>query len=149
MSLGIFQTFHLLIYLKVILYLLFVQRKTNIFNIHDPIGLRYLFYLRVSLSPLRSHKNRHGFDDTPSDKCLCNHGIEDNNHLLSSCTLFAVQRVSLRASVVINLLKYNLNNMINNLQLHLYGHRTINFADNRIIILSTIAFIKDLSLIHI
>ena len=30
--------------------------KGSIFNIHDPIGLRYLFYLRVGLSPLRSHK---------------------------------------------------------------------------------------------
>ena len=35
--------------------------KKSIFNIHDPLGLRYLFHLRVGLSPLRSHKNRHGF----------------------------------------------------------------------------------------
>ena len=36
----------------------------SIFNIHDPTGLRYLFQLRVGLSPLRCHKRRHNFIDT-------------------------------------------------------------------------------------
>ena len=103
--------------------------KRSIFNIHDPIGLRYLFYLRVGLSPLRSHKNRHGFVDTLSDKCLCNHGIEDTNHFLFFCSFFTIERAT-RASVVKILQKYNLNTLINNLRLYLYGHRTINFADN-------------------
>ena len=55
--------------------------KKSIFNIHDPLGLRYLFHLRVGLSPIRSHKNRHGFADTPLDNCICNHGVEDQSHL--------------------------------------------------------------------
>ena len=117
--------------------------KKNIFNVHDPIGLRYLFYLRLSLSPLRSHKIRHGFDDNPSDKCLCNQGIEDSKHFLSSCKLFTIPRATLRASVVVIPQRYNLDNLINNLQLYLYGHRSIHFADNKIILLLTIAFIKD------
>ena len=117
--------------------------KRSTFNIHDPIGLRYLFYLTVGLSPLRSHNNCHGFVDTLSDKCLCKHGIDDTNHFLFSCSFFTIQSASLRASVVEILQKYNLNNSINNLRLYLYGHRTINFADNRKILLSTIAFIKD------
>ena len=141
MSLGISQTSHLLISLKVISYLSFVQRNF-VFNIHDPIGLRYLFYLRVNLSPLRSHKHRREFNDTLSDKCLCNHGIEDTNHFLFSCSFFAIQRTSLKASVA-KILQYNLNDLINNFRLYLYGHRTINLIDNRIILLSTIAFIKD------
>ena len=117
--------------------------KKNIFNIHDPIGLRYLFYLRVNLSRLRSHKHRHKFNDTPSDKCLCNHGIEGTNHFLFSCSIFAIQRTSLRASAAKILQKYNLDDLINNFRLYLYCHRTINLIDNRIILLSTIAFIKD------
>ena len=117
--------------------------KRSIFNRHDPLGLRYLFYLRVGLSPLRSHKNRRGFVDTLSDKCLCNHGIENTKHFLFSCSFFTIQRATLRASVVKILQKYNLNNLRNNLRLYLYGHRTISFADNRKILLSTIAFIKD------
>ena len=48
----------------------FLRPNANsIFGIHDPKGLRYIFQLRVSLSPLRSHKFRHNFDDTPSDIC--------------------------------------------------------------------------------
>ena len=43
----------------------------SIFGGHDPLGLRYLFQLRVSLSPLRSQKSRHNFIDTPSDICYC------------------------------------------------------------------------------
>ena len=36
----------------------------SIFGVHDPVGLRYLFQLRVRLSPLRSHKSHHNFIDT-------------------------------------------------------------------------------------
>ena len=86
--------------------------KISILNIHDPIGLQYLFYLRVGLSTLNNHKNRHGFVDTLSEKCLCNHGIEDTNHFLFPCSFFTIQRATLRASVVKILQKYNLNNSI-------------------------------------
>ena len=50
------------------------------FGIHDALGLRYLFHLRVNLSPLRSHKMRHNFSDKPSETCECNLGIEDIRH---------------------------------------------------------------------
>ena len=33
----------------------------SMFGVHDPLGLRYFFQFRVSLSPLRSHKSRHNF----------------------------------------------------------------------------------------
>ena len=46
------------------------------FGIHGALELRYLFQLRVNLSPLRSHKRRHNFSDTPSETCECNLGIE-------------------------------------------------------------------------
>ena len=117
--------------------------KKTIFNIHDPVGLRYLFHLRVGLSPLRSHKNLHNFIDTPSGNCICNHGIEDTNHFLLLCPLFITQRASLMANVTAILLKYNLDNLLNQSHLLLYGHRTIFFSDNRQIILSTIKFIKE------
>ena len=44
----------------------FRPETRSIFGIHDPLGLKYLFQLRVGLSPLRSHKWRHNFADTPS-----------------------------------------------------------------------------------
>ena len=72
----------------------------SIFGIHDPVGLRYIFQLRVSLGPLRGHKWRHNFVDTPSEMFLCNQGIEDTINFLFSCPLYAIQRVTLKLSVV-------------------------------------------------
>ena len=118
-------------------------KKKNIFGIHDPLGLRYLTQLRVGLSFLRYHKKCHNFIDTPSDKCLCTHGIEDTNHFLFSCTFFAAQRATLASSVIQILQKYNLNHLGKQSHLYLYGHQTINFADNRKILLSTIKYIKE------
>ena len=117
--------------------------KKSIFNIYDPIGVRYLFRLRVDLSPLRSHKNCHGFVDTPSDICICNDGIEDTKHFLFVCPFYINQRASLVATVSRILQKYNLVNLVNQSHLYLYGHKTIDFADNKQIISSTIKFIKE------
>ena len=71
----------------------------SIFGIHDPVDLRYLFELRVRLSPLRSHKFRHNFTDTPFEICRCNQGIEDTNHFLFLCPNYATPRATLAASI--------------------------------------------------
>ena len=118
-------------------------KKKNIFGIHDPLGLRYLLKLRVGLSPLRYHKKCHNFIDTPSDICLCNNGIEDTNHFLFLCPFFAIHRATLASNVIQILRKYNLNRLGNQSHLYIYGHPIINLADNRIIILSTIKYIKE------
>ena len=122
---------------------LFRPKKKNIFGIHDPLGIRYLFQLRVSLSPLRSHKRRHKFSDTPSDICHCNQGIEDTSHFLFSCPSYANQRAILTTSVNEILQNSNLNDLRNQSQVYLYGHRSINYSDNRKILLSTIRYIKN------
>ena len=95
----------------------------NIFGIHDPLGLRYLLQLRVGLSLLRYHKKCHNFIDTPSDECLCNHGIEDTNHFLFLCSFFATQRVTLASSVIQILQKYKLNDLGNQSHLYIYGNQ--------------------------
>ena len=41
-------------------------QKKSIFNIHDPKGIKRLFQLRVGLCPLRRHKIKKHFRDTPS-----------------------------------------------------------------------------------
>ena len=46
------------------------------FKIHDPVGLRYLFQSRLSLSPLKGNKWRYNFSDTTSGICHCSHGVE-------------------------------------------------------------------------
>ena len=138
-----FEDFPSIISLKKHIVSLIRPETKIIFGLHDPIGLRYLFQLRVSLSPLRSHKRRHNFDDTPSEKCHCNQGTEDTCHFLFSCPSYAFQRSALLTSVDDILQKNNLNHLGNQLQLYLYGHRSINYTDNRKILLSTIKYIKD------
>ena len=123
---------------------IFLRPKTrSIFGIHDPVGLRYLFQLRVSLSPLRSHKRRHNFADTPSESCSCNQDIEDTCHFLFSCPVYAIQRATLAASVKNILQKNNLNYLGNNSKLYLYGHPSLNSTENKKIILATIKYMKE------
>ena len=121
----------------------FCPKTKSTFCIHDPVGLRYLFQLRVSLSPLRSHKWRHNFTDTPSEICRCKQGIEDTSHFIFSCPFYAIQRATLKASVLNMLQENNLNYLGNQSQLYLYGHPSINSTENRKIILSTIKYIKE------
>ena len=71
----------------------------SVFGIHDPIGLRYIFQMRVSLSLLRNHKFWHNVEDTLSDTCSCNQGIEDTNHFLLFCPIYIMTRAKLVASV--------------------------------------------------
>ena len=76
-----------------------------VYDIHDPTGIHYLFQLRLGLSHLRSHKKRYGFEDTPSDICLCNLGIEDTRHFLLSCPFYTSKREIMVSSVSEILLK--------------------------------------------
>ena len=117
--------------------------KKSIFGIHDPSGVRYLFQLRVGLSPLRYHKNRHNFIDTPSNECTCNHGIEDTNHFLFSYSFYDIQKATLLNTVIEIIRKYNLNDLGNQSNLYLYGHRSINLDENRKILLATINYLKE------
>ena len=118
----------------------------SVFDIHDPEGLRYLFQLRLGLSPLRSHKNSYGFADTTSDICMCMLGTEDTRHFLFSCPFYASKRAVMIRSVNVILLKNNLNYPTNfpanELSMYLYGLPTISHNDNRSILLATIKFIK-------
>ena len=49
--------------------------------------------------------------DTPSDKYLCNQGIEDTNHFLFLCPFFATRRATLAINVIAILQKYHLTHL--------------------------------------
>ena len=121
----------------------FRPKHKSFFGIHDPLGIRYIFQLRVGLSPLLSHKRRHKFPDTPSDNCNCNQGAEDTSHFLFVCPTYAIHRATLAVSVIEVLQNNNLNYLGNHVQLYLYGHDSISDIGNRTILLSTIKYIKD------
>ena len=114
----------------------------SLYDIHDPNGLRYLFQLRTELSPLRSHKHRHNFQDTPTDNCICNQGIEDTYHFLFSCRFSAAHRAYLAVEVTSILRKHNLLNLANDVDLYLYGNNNLPVEDNKKILLATIEYIK-------
>ena len=115
----------------------------SLYGIHDPIGLHYLFQLRTGLSPLRSHKFRHRFLDTPTDTCICNEGVENTNHFFFECFLLAIHRVSLAVEVTNILRQNNLLNLANNVDFYLYGHPNLSVNDNRQVLLSSIEYIKN------
>ena len=58
----------------------------SIFGIHDSLGIRRLFQLRVGLSPLLGHKSTHKFLDTLSDMCITCNRTENLEHFFLYCT---------------------------------------------------------------
>ena len=103
----------------------------SVFNLHDPIGLRYLVQLRLSLS------------DTPSGICDCNHGIEDTSHFIFACPFYATQRATLVTRVNEILPTANFNHLENQPKLCLYGDPSLSNSDNKKDLLSTIMYIKE------
>ena len=118
-------------------------KKKSIFNIHDP-DLRFLYQLRVGLSPLRAHKFRHMFLDTPDDTCLCSSGVESTLHFLSRCPLFTNQRQELLASIrpMTNKIHGSLDDATLT-QTLLYGNEKLNQLQNQNILEATLSYIRN------
>ena len=114
----------------------------SIYSIHDPKGLKYVFQLRIGLSPLKSHKKKYNFADTPIDWCDCNIAPEDTCHFLFHCKFYEVQRSDLLNAVIPLLLDHPNVYMLDNTDLFLYGHHSLEHNINKEILLSTIRFIK-------
>ena len=72
-------------------------KKKSIFGVHDPLGLRYLFQLRVGLSSFRYDKN--AILIPLLINVFINQGIEDNNHFLFLSS-FATRRATSAIDVI-------------------------------------------------
>ena len=121
--------------------------KKSLFNIHDPNGIKWIFQLRVGLSPLKSHKNAHNFQDTPDDTCRCSLSAETSQHYFLHCPDFIYHRQILFQ--ILNPIMF-VNNMhflddMNLVQLLLYGHEKLKRHENHSILNATINFIKTTS----
>ena len=118
--------------------------KRSIFNIHDPIAMKRLFQLRVGLSPLRYHKKRYNFQDTPVDKCKCSLSAETTDHFLLHCNIYTQVRFAMFQKVNPILVENNLNLLNLNLaNLLLYGSDALSFDTNRAILSATLEFIRN------
>ena len=78
-----------------------------------------------------------------SDTCECNLGVENILHFLFECPFYAIHRVTLAVNVIDILQRKNLSHLVNQPELYLYGHPSLDLIDNRPIILSTINYVKD------
>ena len=125
------------------LYVLIRDKPKSIFGIHDPIGLKHLFRLRLGLSPLRYDKHRHNFADTINDICECNIAPENVNHFILIFPFYNDQRTILINSVSSILRAHPEIDVVNNVKLFLYGNDVLSYDDNKRLLLSTIKFIMD------
>ena len=118
--------------------------KNDIFNIFNPSCIKWIFQLRVGLSPLKSHKKRHNFADTPFDTCPCTLNAETTQHFLLECPNYNEHRQELLEPVDSILLLNDMDNITVNTKVHLllYGHKKLNFHENRVILKATIKYIN-------
>ena len=124
-----------------------VYRPVNksLFDIHDPNGIRWIFQLRVGLSPLKNHKKSHNFQDTPDDLCHCTLSSETSHHYLLHCPNYINHRNVLFQVISPVMFANNLRFLDDQSFLHLllYGHDKLKLCENRIILKATINFIKE------
>ena len=118
-------------------------RSKSLYGLYDPIGVKFIFQLRVGLSTLKFHKKRHNFADTPDDQCDCLNAQEDTFHFLFSCPLYATPRAELLNSDTNILIMNDLEHLSENVEMYLYGHASLHAAENKAIIIAMIKFIKE------
>ena len=117
----------------------------RIFDIHDPIRMKWHFQLRVGLSPLYAHKKNHNFSDTPCDKCDVCKRTENLEHFFLNCIRFTETRHTLLNSVLTLNVNFTQLNPQNKIQLLLYGDTSFSDAINKLLLISTLKFRRDCS----
>ena len=57
-----------------------IKKSNGIYNIHDPMGIKYLTQSRLGLSHLNAYKFRHNFQDCLNPLCPCSLEVESTIH---------------------------------------------------------------------
>ena len=119
--------------------------KKNVFNIHDPNGIKWIFQIRVGLSPLKSHKKSHNSQDTPDDTSRCTLSAETSQHNFIHCPDFFNHRHDIFQILNPIMFANNMRFLDDKTLVHLllYGHKKLEFHVNESILKSTINFIKN------
>ena len=119
--------------------------KKGFFGVQEALGVNRLYQLRVGLSPLRSHKYRHNFEDTLTELCQCKKNPETTTHFLLYCENYIIDRTYLFN--VCNTILVNkglhLDKDDQHVKLFLYGHKELTKAENNAILKATLKFIMD------
>ena len=118
--------------------------KKSLYDIHDPSGIKWIFQIRVGLSPLKSHTKNHNFKDTPNDTCQCSLNAETPVHFFLHCPNFVTQRQALFQILNPILIANNMRFLDdkNLLELLLYGHAKFKLNENQSTLKTTINYIR-------
>ena len=112
-----------------------------IFDIHFPLGLKFLTRLRLSFSHLREHKFKHNFQDTINPLCNCSINVESTEHFFLKCLNFNHQRQILLDSLNnlgIDIVDYQDSDLVDIL---LFGSPDFDDLSNQQILLNSIVYI--------
>ena len=113
----------------------------NIFDIHNPLGIKLLTRLHLGLSHLHEHKFKHCFEDTLNPLSECGNDTESTMHLFLHYTSFLIPRQNLFKKIR-NIHDCILSQSETQLtQTLLYGNQNYHSSINRLIIISTIEYL--------
>ena len=114
----------------------------NVYNIFDPIGLKFLTRLRLGFSHLNEHRFRHNFQECINPLCSCSLETENTLHYLLHCHHFSQNRINLMNSV--NSVFENFDILSDNIKTDvlLYGDPRLDGESNKIILEAVISYIK-------
>ena len=115
--------------------------QNSIYNIHDPVGIKYLTRLRLGLSHLNEHKFRHNFQDCLNPLCSCSLEVETTNHYFLHCHYYNDIRKTLLDTVkkTTNICLSDFSDETVNLLL--YGNSIYSPEENKEVIKASINFI--------
>ena len=113
----------------------FIRPSPNdIFNCHNPKGVKLLTRLRLGLSHLRDHKFKHSFQDSLNPICNCGTDVETTTHYRLHCPLFSDESLILINNIL------NLNDSRFS-EVLLFGNSSFNNTKNTSILNTTIEYI--------
>ena len=115
----------------------------SIFGIHDTIGVKRLFQLRVGLSPLIEHKKKHNFLDTPSNICTTCNSPENLEHFFLHCTRFSVARHEFLKTIILLNRDFHLLEPKVKIKFLLYGDKSLSNITNKSVLKSSIKYLND------
>ena len=112
-----------------------------VYNIHNPVGLKYLTRLRLELSHLNAHKFKHSFQYCINPLCSCSLESESNAQFFLHCRHYTLLRADLMNDLKLideNILRLSENSFV---QLLLFGDQKYTSVENCQILNASIKFI--------
>ena len=117
--------------------------ESNVYNIFDRVGLKFLTRLRLVFSHhLNEHRFQHTFQDCMNPLCSPNLEIEDASHYRLHCHHFSQYRIDLINSV--KSILENFESFSENVKkdILLYGDSRLDGNKNKFILEATLTYIK-------